>query len=604
MPSGNLEGLAQQIYFPQTRGKQGCSKTNKKETPGSRIERQQEERDRDEESLDEDFIYLTIRNILEPVVRSSIFGAHSNIVLAMHTGAPIIILNQNARREQGKNVQQGNIQAGKTVADVVRTCLGPRAMLKMLMDPTGGIVMTNDGNAILREVVLISSLYCLAGEILAAATPCLMKQIHPTKIISAFRQALEDMLSATQSKFRISVDINNKEDVINIVKSCIGTKFINKWADLACSIAIDAVKTVAFEIDGRKEIDIKRYAKVEKIPGGAIDDSVVLDGVMFNKDVVHPHMSRRITDPRILLLDCNLEYKKGESQTSVEVGTEKDFTRALEIEEEYIKEICDQIIMLKPNVVVTEKGVSDLAQHFLVKAGISVIRRLRKTDNLRIARACGATIVSSFDEIKEEDIGTGAGLFEVKLIGDEYFTFISKCKDPKACTIILRGASKDILNEVERNLNDAMNVVRNIMLEHYLVPGGGAIEMALSQELTQKAKSSVSGVQLVAYLALAQALEVIPRTLVQNCGANVLRQMTELRARHAIDPVNNWTIGVNGETGELADMTALKIWDPLVVKSQIFKTAIETAILLLRIDDVLSGSKKQSGDTTSAPAAD
>ncbi|KAL3320239.1 T-complex protein 1 subunit gamma, partial [Cichlidogyrus casuarinus] len=522
---------------------------------------------------------------------------------------------QKTKREQGSEVQLNNIQAGKTVADVIRTCLGPRAMLKMLMDPMGGIVMTNDGNAILREITVehpaaksmieiarsqdeevgdgTTSVIILAGEMLAVAAPLLEKKVHATKIIRAYRQALDDMISIMKEKYSEPVDVNDRIALVEIVKSCVGTKFINRWADLACQIAIDAVKCVAIEQDGRKDIDIKRYAKVEKIPGGSIEDCIVMRGVMINKDIVHPKMRRRIENPRILLLDCNLEYKKGESQTAMEITNEKDFTRALEIEEEYVKMMCAQIIAMTPDLVITEKGCSDLAQHYLMKANISVLRRLRKTDNLRIARAVGATIVSRTEEIKEEDIGTDAGLFEIKTIGDEYFTFITKCKEPKACTILLRGASKDVLNEVERNLNDAMNVVRNVMLESRLVPGGGAVEMAVASELTKKAKVAQSGVQQSAYLAVAQALEVVPRTLAQNCGGNVLRTVTELRARHAVSP-ENWTVGVNGETGQLVDMRQLKIWDPMAVKAQVFKTAIETAILLLRIDDVVSGSKKNT----------
>nr|CAH8854943.1 unnamed protein product [Trichobilharzia regenti] len=543
----------------------------------------------------------------------------------MPTGGPLIVLNRAARGEQGKSVQLANIEAGKTVADVIRTCLGPRAMLKMLMDPMGGIVMTNDGNAILREITVehpaaksmieiartqdeevgdgTTSVIILSGEMLAVAAPCLEKQIHATKIISAFRSGLDDMLVSLREKLSIPCDITSESEVLKIIKSCVGTKFINQWSDLACKIAYDAVKIVTVDNDGRKEIDIKRYAKVEKIPGGSTEDSVVLDGVMFNKDVVHPRMARRIENPRILLMDCNLEYKKGESQTTMEISDDKDFTRALEIEESCIKEMCDHIIQFKPDVVITEKGVSDLAQHFLSMANISVIRRLRKTDNMRIARASGATIVNRPEEIKEEDIGLEAGLFEVKTIGEEYYTFITKCKNAKACTIILRGASKDVLNEVERNLQDAMSVARNVMLEQRLVPGGGAIEMALAQELTEKSKTVDSAVQQMVYLAMAQALEVIPRTLAKNCGANVLRLITELRARHATDPVKYWTWGVDGETGRLADMKDLKVWDPLAVKSQTLKTAIETAILLLRIDDVVSGVKKQSGDNAPAPQA-
>merc|ERR1711962_1719322 len=279
-----------------------------------------------------------------------------------------------------------------------------------------------------------------------------------------------------------------------------------------------------------KEIDIKRYAKVEKIPGGTIEESAVLKGVMFNKDVTHPKMKRKIENPRILLLDCNLEYKKGESQTNIEIMDEGDFSK---------------ILAFKPDLIITEKGVSDLAQHFFNKAGITAIRRLRKSDNLRVARACGATIVNRTDEITEDDIGTGAGLFEARKIGDEYFTFIEQCKDPKACTILLRGASKDILNEVERNLQDALNVARNLYQEPALVPGGGATEMEVAHLLTQKAKT-LKGVIQWPYKAVANALEIIPRTLASNCGANTIRTLTALRAKHAKDEEKNVNWGING----------------------------------------------------------
>nr|QBH73663.1 chaperonin [Orthoderella ornata] len=525
--------------------------------------------------------------------------------------APILVLSQNTKRDAGKKVQLENINAGKAIADVIRTCLGPQAMLKMLMDPMGGIVMTNDGNAILREITVqhpagksmieiartqdeevgdgTTSVIVLAGEMLGVAEQFLAQQMHPTVIIRAYRQALEDAIEFLQNKLSTKLDLTDRSKLLEVVKSCVGTKFIGRWSDLACSIALDAVQTVMLEENGRREIDIKRYAKVEKIPGGSIDESSVLRGVMVNKDVTHPKMRRRIENPRIVLLDCSLEYKKGESQTNVEIMKEADFTRILELEEEYVQKMCEEIIAVKPDVVFTEKGISDLAQHFLLKAGITALRRLRKSDNNRIARACGATVVNRTDELREEDVGTGAGLFEIKKIGDEYFCFVTECKDPKACTIILRGASKDILMEAERNLQDALHVARNIMIDPKLVPGGGAVEMAVAQALTEKGKS-VQGVAQWPYRAVAQALEVIPRTLAQNCGANTIRTLTALRAKHA---TGGTTWGINGETGELADMSQLGIWEPLSVKLQTYKTAVETAILLLRIDDIVSGSKKK-----------
>ncbi|XP_015672107.1 T-complex protein 1 subunit gamma [Protobothrops mucrosquamatus] len=527
---------------------------------------------------------------------------------------PVLVLSQNTKRESGRKVQTGNINAAKTIADIIRTCLGPRAMMKMLLDPMGGIVMTNDGNAILREIQVqhpaaksmieisrtqdeevgdgTTSVIILAGEMLSVAEHFLEQQMHPTVIISAYRKALDDMISALK-KISTAVDVTSREAMLKIISSAISTKAINRWSDLACSIALDAVRTVELEENGRKEIDIKKYAKVEKIPGGFIEDSRVLPGVMINKDITHPRMRRTIKNPRIILLDCSLEFKKGESQTDIEITREEDFARILQMEEEFIQQMCEHLIKVKPDLIITEKGISDLAQHFLMRANITAIRRVRKTDNNRIARACGARIVSRTDELREEDVGTGARLFEVKKIGDEYFTFITDCKEPKACTILLRGASKEILAEVERNLQDAMQVCRNVLVDPQLVPGGGASEMAVAHALTEKSKV-MTGVEQWPYRAVAQALEVIPRTLIQNCGASTIRVLTSLRAKHTQEGSQTW--GVNGETGALADMKDLGIWEPLSVKLQTYKTAVETAVLLLRIDDIVSGHKKKGDD--------
>uniref|UniRef100_A0A8C5CJX2 T-complex protein 1 subunit gamma n=1 Tax=Gadus morhua TaxID=8049 RepID=A0A8C5CJX2_GADMO len=460
----------------------------------------------------------------------------------------------------------------QTIADVIRTCLGPRAMMKMLLDPMGGIVMTNDGNAILREIQVqhpaaksmieisrtqdeevgdgTTSVIILAGEMLSVAEQFLEQQMHPTVIIGAYRHALEDMLEALR-EISVPVDLTDRSVMLKIINSAINTKALSRWSDMACNIALDAVKIVELEENGRKEIDIKKYAKVEK--------------------------------------------------TDIEISREEDFSRILQMEEEYIQQICGDIVRMKPDLVFTEKGVSDLAQHYLVKANITAIRRVRKTDNNRIARACGARIASRTDELREEDVGTGAGLFEVKKIGDEYFTFVTECKDPKACTILLRGASKEILAEVERNLQDAMQVCRNVLLDPFLLPGGGAVEMAVSKRLTERSRA-LTGVEQWPYRAVATALEVLPRTLIQNCGASTIRVLTSLRAKHTEENSTSW--GVNGETGTLADMSALGIVEPLAVKAQTYKTAVETAILLLRIDDIVSGHKKKGDDQSGGPGAE
>merc|ERR1719189_2861688 len=282
--------------------------------------------------------------------------------------------------------------------------------------------MTNDGNAILREITVqhpaAKSMIEIArtqDEEVGDGTTSVI--VLAAEVLGVSRQALEDAANILRDKVATPIDMEDKAEVRKVIQSCVGTKFIAKWSDLACDIAMDAVKTVSIEDSGKKEIDIKRYAKVEKIPGGTMEDSRVLRGVMFNKDVTHPKMKRKIEKPRILLLDCNLEYKKGESQTNIEIMKEDDFSKILEQEETFIRKMCDDIIAFKPDLVITEKGVSDLAQHFFNKAGITAIRRLRKSDNLRVARACGATIVNRTDEITEEDIGKDCGLFEIRKMG-------------------------------------------------------------------------------------------------------------------------------------------------------------------------------------------
>lgn len=528
--------------------------------------------------------------------------------------APVMVLNQNAKRETGRRAQLTNIAAARAVSDIIRTTLGPRAMMKMIIDAMGSLVLTNDGNAILREVDVAhpaakamlelsktqdeevgdgtTSVTVLAGELLAVMEPFLKDDIHPTVIVRAMFKALDDAVDAVDA-MAVEVDVEDEAKMAELIQSCLGTKFVNRYSDLMVNVALQAVKTVRSDVDGKPVVDIKNFAKIEKIPGGDLKESRVLNGVMFNKDVCSAKMSRRIEKPRIVLLDCPLEYRKAESQTNVELAGETDFKRLLEVEEAYVEKMCAAIMAHKPSLIVTEKGVSDYALHIFAKAGVSVIRRLRKTDCNRIAKACGATIVSRAEELKAKDVGTGAGLFEIKKIGDEYFSFVVDCESAKACTILLRGGTKDLLNEVERNLQDAMCVARNLMVNPKVVPGGGAIEMRVASHLRVKAKS-VKGKDQLPYNEVAQALEVIPRTLIENCGGQVVNVLTSLRAKHArADDPESRFFGIDGTTGQVADMRETKVWDPLVVKNQTFKTAVEAAALLLRIDDIVSGLSKK-----------
>ncbi|GAB0494782.1 hypothetical protein MMPV_006078 [Pyropia vietnamensis] len=529
--------------------------------------------------------------------------------------APVVVLNSNAKRESGRRAQLTNIAAGKAVSDIIRTTLGPRAMLKMILDASGSLTLTNDGNAILREVDVshpaaksiielsrtqdeevgdgTTTVAVLAGELLSVAEPFIKASMHPTVVVRAYFAALDEAVRYAEQVAMV-LDANDTKKLEAIVASCIGTKYMHRHSDLLVRMALAAVKTVRDTVDDRVLIDTKTYVKVEKLPGGEMEDSRVLDGVMLAKDVTAANMRRRIVKPRVLLVDCPLEYRKAESATNVELTKEADFRALLAAEEEYVTRIVGDLLVHKPDLLITEKGVSDLALHLLAKANVSVIRRVRKTDNNRVARAVGATIVSRTSEIVETDVGTGAGLFEVTKVGDDYFTFITGCENPRACTVLLRGGSKDVLNEVERNLQDALCVARNILLHPKMVPGGGAIEMAVAAHLTAKSKT-LTDVSAAPYRAVASALEVVPRTLAENCGAKVIRVLTALRAKHSSGGGEALFFGIDGRSGEVVDMRALGVWEPLIVKTQTMKTAVEAAAMLLRIDDIVSGLSKPKG---------
>ncbi|CAE6427597.1 unnamed protein product [Rhizoctonia solani] len=553
---------------------------------------------------------------------------------------PVFVMNTTPERQSGRKAQIANITAAKTVADVIRTCLGPKAMLKMILDPMGGILLTNDGNAILREIDVAhpaaknmielsrtqdeevgdgtTSVIILAGEVLAHTLPLLERSIHPVRIIAGLNAALATALE-TVNRIATPIDSSSDEEMLALIKTAIGTKFVARWSDLMCSLALKAVRTVTQggesvqglggvqTINGMTTIDIKRYARVEKVPGGTIEESQVLSGVLINKDITHPKMRRRIANPRIILLDCPMEYKKGESQTNIEISKEEDWARILEIEEEQIKKMCEKLIEFKPDLVITEKGVSDLAQHYLLKANISALRRVRKSDNNRIARATGATIVNRVEDLRDSDVGTQCGMFYIEKLGDEYFTFLTECTAPKACTILLRGPSKDILNEIDRNLADAMAVARNVVLNPRLIPGGGAVEMAVARALTDgsavgaagKEKEVAGAAQGAVFKAVADALEVIPRTLVQNAGGNAIRVLTELRAKHA---AGEHTWGIDGNAGKITDMKTYGLYESASVKIQTLKTAIEATRVLLRVDDIVQATRKDKSGGGGAPA--
>ncbi|ESU37620.1 Putative TCP-1/cpn60 chaperonin family protein [Giardia duodenalis] len=554
----------------------------------------------------------------------------------------VYVLSQGTESERREMARMNNIKASKTVADVIRTTMGPRSMLKMILDSMGSVVMTNDGNAILRELDVAhpaakamlevsraqeeqvgdgtTSVVILAGEVIAMAEPLLKCGIHPILITQGYQKALDFLLSeAERSSFEINIKgieiLGLKSEaagsIMTVLKNSLSTKFVSRWMDLMCNLALEAVSIVArgrgaevrkglagvtedahskgdeAELGASVDIDIKRFCRIEKIPGATVEDCCVIDGVVLNKDVIHPDMRKYIKNPRILLLDCPLEYKKAQSMMNVELFQGKsDLGDILKVEEDYIRTHVEKILSFKPDLVITEKGVADQATHMFVQHGVTVLRRVRKTDNVRLAAVSGATIVSRVEELQESDVGTYAGLYELQKIGDEFFSFIHQSGGKaSACTIVLRGASKSTLLEIERNIQDAMHVCRNIILDPRLVIGGGCFEAHLSTALSQYADTLVGKPQLV-IKAVAKSLEVIPRTLLQNCGGNIIRTITELKAAHTSDP--NCQLGVDGVTGLLVNCKERGIWDPLGTKLQVLKAAIENACMILRVDDIFS----------------
>jgi T-complex protein 1 subunit gamma len=312
-----------------------------------------------------------------------------------------------------------------------------------------------------------------------------------------------------------------------------------------------------------------------------------MKGTMIEKDVLHSHMRRRIENPKVLILDCGLEYRKGESITNIEITGDNDYAAVLEEEERQVRELCDAVIATHCDIVCVEKGVSDLAQHYLSEANVTALRRFQKVQLERIAAAVGATVISDPRDARPDDLGTKCKLYECRKFTDEWWSFFDQCEDPKACTMLLRGPTKDVLSELFRIMDDALKVAKNLLKEPALVPGGGASEISVAAHLRKKA-TTLDSVEQMAYSAAAISFEVVPRTLIQNCGESTMKVLTELRSKHALEPLKS-SVGINGITGEIADMAELGIWDSLTVKAQAYKTAFECAISLLRVDEIVSG---------------
>jgi thermosome len=518
-------------------------------------------------------------------------------------GQPILILKEGSTRTRGRDAQGMNITAAKAVAAAVRTTLGPKGMDKMLVDTIGDVVITNDGVTILKEMDIehpaakmmvevaktqddevgdgTTSAVVIGGELLKKAEELLEQDVHPTVITHGYRMAAE---KAQEFLKDIAFDVKSTDKTL--LKNIAGTAMTGKSAEASkeklCDLVVRAV-TMVTDADGTVDIE---NIKVEKKNGGSIEDSEIVEGVLIDKERVHPAMPKKVTNAKILLLNAAVEFKKTEVDAEIAITSPDQLQAFLDEEERMVKGIVDKIVASGANVLFCQKGIDDIAQHYLAKAGIFATRRVKKSDMEKLVRATGATLVSSIDAISKEELGK-AGLVEERKVGGEEMTFVEQCKNPKAVSIIIKGGTEHVVDELERAIHDALRVVGVVVEDKKVVAGGGAPETELSLRLREYA-ATVGGKEQLAIEAFASALEIIPRTLAENAGLDPIDMLVEIRASHE---KGKKTYGLNVFEGKAVDMKAAGVVEPLRVKTQAISSAAEAAVMILRIDDVIASSK-------------
>jgi len=496
--------------------------------------------------------------------------------------------------------------AGKVLAEVMRTSLGPKGMDKMLVDQFGDITISNDGATILDEIDIVhpgakfiaklaksqdievgdgtTTTVVLAGELLSKAEELLKEEIHPTMIIDGYQKALKKALEILE-EIGISIDTKNKEMVKEIVKTSVASKILAGASDFFAEIAIKAVESVMTVKDGKIKIPLGDI-KIEKREGGSLEDSELIDGIVLDKEVVHHRMPRRVEDAKIALISYALELEKPEiADVNVMMDTDA-IENLLKWEKEKLREMADRIIQSGANVVFCQKGIDDIVQHYLAKNGIMAIRRVKKSDMEKLAKATGAKIIMNEDFLEPNVLGY-AKIVEERKIGDENMIFVRGCKNPKAVSILIRGGTKLIVEEAERSLNDMLNTVRNIYLEPKVVPAGGAPELEIAIRL-EKYAEEVGGKESLAIKAFAEAIQSIPATLIETAGLDVIETLEELRTYHA---QGNIHYGIDVVEGKIKDMAEAKLFDPIRVKKNAIKSATEAALMILRIDDIIAAKE-------------
>jgi thermosome len=522
-------------------------------------------------------------------------------------GTPVFILKEGSQRTAGRDAQRSNIMAAKAVAGAVRTTLGPKGMDKMLVDTLGDVVITNDGVTILKEMDIehpaakmmveiaktqdeevgdgTTTAVVLAGELLKQAEALLDQEIHPTVIAAGYRAAAEKSMEILKG---LSVKVSPKDDELlgKIAITAMTGKGSATARDELAALSVQAVKSVVDE-DGSVDTD---NITVEKKVGGGIADSQLIHGMVIDKERLHPNMPKKVKGARIALLNAPIEIEKTEVDAKIEITSPDQLQAFLDQEETMLKDMVKSIVSTGANVVFAQKGIDDLAQHFLAKAGIYTVRRVKKSDMEKLARATSGRIVTSIHELTADDLGKAGIVEERKIAGDD-MTFVEECENPKSVSIILRGGTEHVVDELDRAMEDALRVVGVVVEDGMLVPGGGAPEVELALRLRDYA-ATVGGREQLAIEAFADSMEVIPKTLAENAGLDQIDTLVALRSKHE---QGMKSAGLEMEKGEPIDMLELGVVEPLRVKTQAINSAAEAAVMILRIDDVIASKASGAG---------
>ena len=525
------------------------------------------------------------------------------------TGQPVIILKEGSGESRGREAQRNNISAAKLIAEVVRTSLGPRGMDKMLVDSMGDVTITNDGATMLKELdvqhpaakmmVEISkatdnevgdgttSAVVVAGALLEKAEELINKDVHPVVVVDGYSRAAEKAQQILE-EIAEKIDPMSKTDVQKVANTSMLTKLVNEDSPHLAGIVVEAITQVAEKRDRGFKVDIDNV-KVEKKPGGAITDTKLIQGIVLDKEVVHSGMPRKIEDAKIALVNSALEIEKTEFSAEIRINDPQQMQQFMDEETSILKGMVEKVEAAGATVLICQKGIDDLAQHFLAKAGILSVRRVKESDLTKLAKATGARIVTNLDDLNTKDLGF-AKLVEERKLEEDKWVFVEGCKNPKAVTILVRGGTQRIVDEAERALHDALMVTKDVVELPAVVAGGGAPEEEVSVQLRDWAQK-LSGREQLAALKFADAMESIPLTLAENAGMDPIDTQVDLRARHGKE--GKW-FGVDALNGKVADMYAKAVWEPLAVKLQILRAATEAASMILRIDDVIAASKMKA----------